>query len=221
MRAYLFTDGGDFSRLESLLKPCGVVLENGERAVGEADLAVLDRLPTSEGTVELVERLREGGARVIALIDGAGAAHVGDLYRAGADVVFDAAVDSHHLFMQACALLRIWQPDMRPARVGKAQFDPAGRKLQVDDRTVRLTEAESKILALLVDGRSGYVSRESISQTVFKISYDRFDRRIDVHVSNLRRKLRENDIGVLIDTSRLNGFRLLGPADEHSAAAVG
>jgi DNA-binding response OmpR family regulator len=222
MRAVVTTDGGDFDRLSSLFSPCGITLDTIAPGAdpGVADLAILDRRPATPVTVALVETVRAGGARVVALVGKAQPTHVADLYRAGADVVFDAGIDPYHLFLQCCALLNVWQPETRGVRVGRAHFDAAARRLHLEDQSIRLTEAESKILAMLAEARSGYVGRDAISESVFRIPYDRFDRRIDVHVSNLRKKLRENDIGALIDTSRLNGFRLLWTAGSGADAAI-
>jgi DNA-binding response OmpR family regulator len=221
MHAVVMSDDGDFHRLAALIAPCGVSLD----VISPADhppvcaLAVLDRQPATADTVARVQTLRAGGARVVVLVERAAQAHVADLYRSGADVVFEADVDPYHLFLQCCALLNVWQPETRGARVGRGTFDAGTRRILVDDRAVRLTEAESKILGMLVDARSGYIGRDSISELVFRIPYDRFDRRIDVHVSNLRKKLRENDVGAVIDTSRLNGFRLLSTLTETAIAA--
>jgi DNA-binding response OmpR family regulator len=214
MRAVVRTADGDFGRLAELLERCGVGLEavGPDDQPGPVDLMVLDRPPPVPATAVLVETARGAGARVIALVDDLRPDTVAGLYRAGADVVFDAGIDHRHLFYQCCALLGVLRPEARGIRVGRALFDAPARRLHLDDHSVRLTEAESKILTMLVDGRSAYVARDAISETVFRIPYDRFDRRIDVHVSNLRKKLRENDVGALIDTSRLNGFRLLSMA---------
>jgi DNA-binding response OmpR family regulator len=214
VRAIVVTNRSELVELQSLLTPCGVAAElvavsrfQPEQARAPA-LAVLDQFDEDDGTIRSVRTLRDSGARVVMLNGASSPAHVCDLYRAGADVVFDHSIDCYHLFLQCCALLQIWHPETRPARIGVASFDADNRRLVLDDRIVRLTEAESRILGLLIDSRAGYVSRESISQSVFRIPYDRFDRRIDVHMSNLRKKLRENAIGAAIDTSRRNGFRI-------------
>ncbi|HUG61376.1 MAG TPA: winged helix-turn-helix domain-containing protein [Methylomirabilota bacterium] len=221
LRAVVVSERPELISLGDLLSPCGIAAElvgavelDSLDTIDTPALAVLDGLPASRNTLDLVRRLRDGGARVVLLAAEPGPAHVCDLYRAGADVVFGDGVDPYHLFLQCCALLQIWRPETRPALVGRARFDAAGRRLMLGDTAVRLTEAESKILDLLVEGRSGFVSRDSISETVFNVPYDRFDRRIDVHMSNLRKKLRENEVGASIDTSRLNGFRLVARSEE-------
>lgn len=179
------------------------------------DIVVLDGLEEPKPLLDAVTAAVEAEGRAIAIVAEANPGLVCDLYRAGAAVVFNRSVDPYHVFMQCCAFLQIWHVQTRPVRVGAALFEMEQRRLLMPDKgTVHLTEAEAKILGLLHSQRDEYVSREEISQTVFKIAYDKFDRRIDVHVSNLRKKLRQNDVGAIIDTSRLNGFRLMDAPPE-------
>ncbi len=224
LRALIVAESDDLAPLVDLLEPCGILAEVVDRdGIGIDDspaLAVIEARGAEPATVDLVRRLRGDGARVVLQAGHSGPGEVCDLYRAGADVVFGGEPDPYHLFLQCCSLLQIWHPDARPARVGRARFDAANRRLVAEDGSVRLTEAESRILGLLIDGRSGFVSRDAISRSVFRIPYDRFDRRIDVHVSNLRKKLRENAIGASIDTSRLHGFRLVSEAGAAHGGAV-
>lgn len=213
LRAVIVSSDDMLDGLVSLLAPCGVdaaVMDPGMASPQAADAPALAVVRAAASPpVDLVRGFRGGGARVVTQCDAADAEEVRELYRAGADVVFRGPVDVQHIFLQCCSLLQVWAEDLRLSLVGQAQFDGPGRRLLLDRATVRLTEAESKILAMLVEARSAYVSREAISRQVFRIPYDRFDRRIDVHVSNLRKKLRENSVAAAIDTSRLNGFRLV------------
>lgn len=221
LTAVILTDDDSvYGALDDLFAPCGV---QARRTMGDSegtDLAILVDAAEARDSAEAVRRLRGEGARVVAVMANHDPGFVVDLYRAGADVVFDRQVDPHHLFLQSCSLLKIWRPDSRPGLVGEARFEAENRRLLLPDgASVHLTEAESGILSLLIEAGSGFVSRDVISRTVFRITYDRFDRRIDVHVSNLRRKLRENAVGAQIETSRLNGFRLRPDSAEAGTGA--
>lgn len=202
----------------------GLVVERWDDAgpIAEAPpaLAVIAALPTGDEGPALLAALRSAGARTVLLLAPAEMERLEACYRAGADVVLPASADPRHVVLQGLALLALLHPDSPPMRVGAARFDPAARRLLLADGPIRLTEAETRILQMLVDGRGSHVSREAISQSVFRIPYDRFDRRIDVHISNLRRKLRDNAVGAVIDTSRLGGFRL-APLPPPGALTVG
>lgn len=206
-----------YDLLLPLLVSCGVkpdvVLPAELRVPLDAryHLAVLSGLETAEAWTAAIRSIRsQPDSRIIAIVPEDSARLVVHLYRAGADVVFNESVDHYHLFLQCSYFLEVWETRGEDGRLGEAVFEPEMRRLVLSDQTaVRLTEAESRILALLVANRDGYVGRNTISETVFNIPYDKFDRRIDVHISNLRKKLRDATPSVHIDTSRLNGFRLV------------
>lgn len=218
-----------YSLVLPLLSACGVAV----RTVQPDELAHVDvagtRIAVISGILDLallsaaIERLHAGSdCRAVVIVPERNPKLVLDLYRAGADVVFNDGVDHYHVFLQCSYFLDIWQTEKKPVRLGGAAFEPEMRRLVLPDQSaVRLTEAEAKILALLAETRDGYLGRDTISESVFHIPYDKFDRRIDVHVSNLRKKLRDGGISVQIDTSRLNGFRLVEVAAGRVAALVG
>ncbi len=174
-------------------------------------LAILSGLEATEQWIDALRAFdRTSGARVIAVVPEGRSKLVVDLYRAGADVVFTDTIDHYHVFLQCTYFLDVWATEAAAGRVGEAMFEPDMRRLVLPNQTaVRLTEAESRILSLLVENREAYVGRSTISETVFNIPYDKFDRRIDVHISNLRKKFRDAALSAHIDTSRLNGFRLV------------
>ncbi len=210
--------------LVPLLGSCGVVADLV--APGDLNLplrkpyrlAILSGFESSEQWTGALQGIdRAGGARVIAVVPEGRSKLVVDLYRAGADVVFTDTIDHYHVFLQCTYFLEVWATEAAAGRIGEAMFEPEMKRLVLPNQTaVRLTEAESRILSLLVENRDAYVGRSTISETVFNIPYDKFDRRIDVHVSNLRKKLRDAALSAHIDTSRLNGFRLV----ESTAAAA-
>jgi DNA-binding winged helix-turn-helix (wHTH) protein len=227
-RALIVAGDARYGLLEPLLSACGVavdIIPPGELSAGPVPpygIAVLSGLADFESLAEATARLHAAGdCRVVAIVPERNPKLVLDLYRAGADVVFNDSVDHYHVFLQCSYFLDVWQAEKKPRRLGGAAFEPDLRRIVLPDRTsVRLTEAESKILGLLMETGDGYLGRDTISESVFHIPYDKFDRRIDVHVSNLRRKLRESGLPVHIDTSRLNGFRLVEAASRVAAASL-
>ncbi|MBI2866511.1 MAG: response regulator transcription factor [Chloroflexi bacterium] len=63
------------------------------------------------------------------------------------------------------------------------------RVVSVGATTVRLTPTEFRILALLMRQPGRTFTRQEILDGVFGYDFDGFDRAVDAHVSNLRRKL--------------------------------
>jgi DNA-binding response OmpR family regulator len=87
-------------------------------------------------------------------------------------------------------------------------IDRAAREVRRDEGAVPLTRAEFDLLATLA-ARSGIAfTREQLGEHVFGEAYDAFDRTIDSHVKNLRRKLGTRPGGAAyIETVRGVGYR--------------
>lgn len=66
---------------------------------------------------------------------------------------------------------------------------PAARRVMIRGEEVKLTTAEYDLLEVLVKAAGTVVSREELARVVLGRKVGAFDRAIDMHVSNLRRKL--------------------------------
>ena len=73
--------------------------------------------------------------------------------------------------------------------------DLAKRKVQVSGDEISLTPTEFRILAMLMREAGRVFSRDEIIDRVFGYDFDGFDRTVDTHVSNLRRKLQVRSDG--------------------------
>ena len=80
--------------------------------------------------------------------------------------------------------------------------------IRVDGRNVELTEVESNILHYLLNARNHYLSRHFLFQNVLKRERVPEDRSLDVHISNIRRKLGPHPI----KGNRIRSVRGLGYA---------
>jgi DNA-binding response OmpR family regulator len=77
--------------------------------------------------------------------------------------------------------------------IGDLQIDCKKRKVQVRSRDVAVTGAEFDILVLLARSAGRVLSRDEIAQTALGRPFGLFDRSIDNHISNLRKKLGTRD----------------------------
>ena len=75
---------------------------------------------------------------------------------------------------------------------GDIRVDLRHRMVYVENAQVELTPTEFRMLTLLMREPSRTFSRDQIIDRVFGYDFDGFDRTVDVHVSNLRRKLGED-----------------------------
>lgn len=104
----------------------------------------------------------------------------------------------------------------RPAGSGAAPPPGAGR-FALDPRilgdrapaAIGLTDVESRLLSGLSRALPGAISRRELSQTTFGIDWGPSSRRIDVHISHLRRKLAQAPgVSARIVSVRGFGYRL-------------
>jgi DNA-binding response OmpR family regulator len=80
------------------------------------------------------------------------------------------------------------------------------REVTVDGERVELTQKEFDLLACLLDNRGLVLSRERLLDLVWGLAYPGGTRTVDVHVAQLRRKLRPLDP---IQTMRGTGYKLV------------
>jgi two-component system response regulator CpxR len=95
----------------------------------------------------------------------------------------------------------------RTLRVGDLELDAATRGVCRAGEVVDLTSAEFDLLQVLLRSAGAIVTREVIAREVLGRPFVPLDRSIDVHISNLRRKLGpENDSGERIKAVRGVGY---------------
>lgn len=73
--------------------------------------------------------------------------------------------------------------------INQVSLNHATRTVTCHNRAVDLTGTEYQILALLMSNKGSIVSKEEISEQVLARKLSQYDRSIDMHVSNIRRKL--------------------------------
>lgn len=88
------------------------------------------------------------------------------------------------------------------------------RDVRVKGRPVRLTPTEFRLLVFLMRSQGQVITRERIVERVFGYDFDGFDRTLDTHVSNLRRKLEANTPDrKVIETVYGVGYRFSTPGN--------
>jgi two-component system response regulator CpxR len=74
-------------------------------------------------------------------------------------------------------------------RVGDIELDTSTRTVRTADKSARLTVVEFTVLELLLRRVGCVVSREELVRVALQRSFSPYERSIDMHVSNLRKKL--------------------------------
>jgi two-component system, OmpR family, response regulator CpxR len=85
---------------------------------------------------------------------------------------------------------------------------PSARVVRVAGKAVDLTTAEYELLEVLVKQAGNVVARDELARVVLGRRLSAYDRAIDMHVSNLRKKLGEGPSGERIKTVRNAGYIL-------------
>ncbi len=94
-------------------------------------------------------------------------------------------------------------------RAGDLLLDCGSRRVWLGDDDLSLTQSEFDILTALIRHQGRVLSRLQILEETQGVAYDGFERTIDQHVKNLRRKLRQSaGDATIIQTVYGVGYRL-------------
>jgi len=175
------------------------------------DVVVLDRLlPDKDGLV-VCRGLRERGVGTpILMLSARGSLEdrVAGL-NAGADDYLAKPFGFSELLARIRALLRRSELTRSVVlKVGDLALDPVSHRVSRGGITIELTRREYGILEALMRHPGEIVQRAQLAERVWEAEPDRFSSIIDVHVSNLRRKIEPAGAPRLLHTIRGHGFRL-------------
>ena len=93
-------------------------------------------------------------------------------------------------------------------RFGELELDRGRFRVARGGRDLGLTPREFRLLAYLLERPEQVVSRTELLEKVWDMSFDPGSNVVDVHISNLRRKLEEGGTPRLLHTVRGVGFTL-------------
>jgi DNA-binding response OmpR family regulator len=209
--------------LAQYLKAEGFDLEavgNGEQGVaralsGEHALVVLDvMLPGMQG-FEVLRQIRAQSHIPVLMLTARG----DDLDRIlglemGADDYLPKPFNPRELAARIRAILRRAKPQPselalqlpEPILLGDLEIDNGARVVRRGGERLNLTTVEFQLLEVLLRSAGRVVTREVLVREVLGRDFSPFDRSIDVHVSNLRKKLGLHHDG----TERIKGVRGFG-----------
>jgi two-component system response regulator CpxR len=195
-----------------------------ERALsGEHALAVLDYMLPGLNGFELLTQIRSQSRLPIVMLTARGDAVsriVG--LQIGADDYLPKPFDPLELLARINAVLRRTLPDQNKVQrivIGDIEMDHGTRTVRRAGETIELTLAEYALLEKLIKAAGRIVSREELVKDVLHRSLSPFDRSMDTHVANLRRKLGHQVNGVeRIRTVRGVGYIYAAPTSESAKA---
>lgn len=206
--------------LEAYLKRSGYRVEratNGRQALQmwrtfNPDLIVLDLMIPPPDGLEVAQTVR--AASNVAILMLTAKVEEADRLRGlgtGADDYVTKPFSPREVVLRVDAILRRAQGGVRAPQswaVGGLELDGGARTVTCHGRDVHLTPNQFELLRRLVAEAGAAVHREVLMDLIHLDSLD--PRTVDVHVSQLRRKL--GPCGEAIETVRGVGYRLRGAA---------
>ena len=108
-------------------------------------------------------------------------------------------------------------PPAPPIRIGSVELDPGMHRVTLRGREVALTPTEFRLLHALMGAPSRTFTRQQLLDRIVGPDFAGFDRNVDVHVANVRRKLglRPSPVRTVYGV----GYRYVGDAPSRSPAA--
>lgn len=199
------------------------IAANGEDGVWAAqendyDVVVLDVMLPDISGVAACQRIRSTrvGTPILMLtaLD-AVADRVAGL-DAGADDYLVKPFDYEELLARVKALLRrsTFRADATVLRAGDLTLDPLAREVTRSGVPIALTQKEYALLEYLVRNVGQTLTREQITENVWKTDLDPSTNVVDVYVAYLRRKLEGEHGSPLLHTVRGVGYVLRPAASE-------
>lgn len=198
-----------------------ITADDGESGLAMAldhkpDLVILDvGLPRRSG-FQVAEELRRRAFRSPVLMLTARDTVVDRVtgLDAGADDYLSKPFDFDELLARVKALLRRSAMRAQDAviRVGDLVLDPLSRSATRGGRAISLTQKEYTLLEYLMRNAERPISRQAITEQVWKQPFDPATNIVDVYVNYLRRKLHTAEDSEILHTVRGVGYMLKAEA---------
>ena len=186
-----------------------------ERALsGDYALVVLDVMMPEMSGFDVLRRIRAESAMPVLMLTARGDALDRVLgLEMGADDYLPKPFNPPELAARIRAILRRAKPatpttgaTKSTITVGDVELDSGARVVRHGHQLVNLTSVEFDLLEVLMRAAGQVVNREKLTRDILGREFSPFDRSIDTHVCNLRKK-----IGPLPDgTDRIKGVRGIG-----------
>jgi two-component system response regulator CpxR len=172
--------------------------ENGlQKALsGDYEMGILDVMLPKKNGFDVLRELRKTSKLPILMLTARG----DDMERIvgleiGADDYLPKPFNPRELVARLRAILRRVQPNDEkdatndPLTVDDIEISLSGRVAKINEEEINLTAIEFDLLAALLNEAGKIVKKEVLSRNVLDRQLSPFDRSLDMHISNLRKKL--------------------------------
>jgi two-component system response regulator PhoP len=192
------------------------VVHDGREALefceaGEYDLVVLDLMLPGHSGDDVMRHLRavKNTTPVLILTAVTQTERTISLLDAGADDFMTKPFDLGELIARCRALIRRGKGASQPVlRFGNLQLHTGEHSVLRDDRSIDLSPTEFRILEYLMYRPRIVVSKRELLEHLYDFTWEHHSNVIEVHISNLRKKLRGASGDDMLETLRGRGYRL-------------
>lgn len=190
--------------------------ENGRDGVMLAemhryDLVLLDlMLPGLDGRGVVQQLRKKGFTMPILMLTAVGSVETKiELINLGVDDYLTKPFDLGELLARSKALIRRSRGAPQPTlAIGELELNTVEQTVRCGQRFVDLSPTEYRILEYLMFRPRVIVSREELLEHLYDFTWEHHSNVIEAHVSNLRRKLKDQCGSGLVETIRGRGYRL-------------
>ena len=179
-------------------------------ASGDYDLAILDVMLPKMNGLDVLKALRKESSLPVLMLTARG--DDTDRIRGleiGADDYLPKPFKPRELLARLRAIMRpVPEPEPLPEKIAvdDLEISSTARSVRRGGEEVVLTSIEFDLLSSLVKDAGKVVKKEDLSENVLERGLSPFDRSLDMHLSNLRKKLGPRDDG----SERIKTIRSVG-----------
>ena len=213
--------------LKTSLEGCGfnvTLTDNGTTGLSLArdtdfDLILLDVMLPGLGGMELLTQLRSRRRTPVLMMSALGnEAHRIQGFDSGADDYLPKPFSLEELQVRIAAILRrvayerSERKRMPAANDDLLRFDDLRSDMRYEGRWIGLTATEYRLLKVLYEANGEVLSKPFLYQQALRRGYSQHDRSLDMHISNIRRKLAREQVALSLESVWGKGYVLDRPA---------
>jgi two-component system, OmpR family, response regulator len=180
------------------------------------DIIILDLMLPGKSGFAVLRSLRQKrkATPVLILTAQEDKASVIELLNAGADDYLSKPFDLGELIARVKALIRRGKGVADPVlHVGDIEINSLQQTARRGSHQLDLSPTEYRILEYFMHRPRAVISKRELSEHLYDYDWEHHSNVIEVHISNLRRKLDATSSEPLIETLRQRGYRLCTPRD--------
>jgi DNA-binding response OmpR family regulator len=157
----------------------------------EVQLVILDLMLPDRSGESICQEIRQTSDVHLFMLTAKGSLeHRIDGLNMGADEYLVKPFSPRELVARVNALFRRLKPTSSELQIDeRLSLDLAGHVVKVNGEVISLTTTEFKLLAYLIEHRGQVLSREQLIEQALCADFDGYDRTVDVHIKNIRKKI--------------------------------